>query len=191
MRYPPNHKGESRKQLLATAGRAFRAKGFAGVGVDGLVKGSGVTSGAFYGHFQSKAEAFRLVVAEGLRRLKDAVARGRTRGGSSWLAAFGESYLGVAHRRDVAGGCALPSLSVEVGRADKATKEVYEAELLAVADLVAVGLGGDAAVAREKAWVVLSLLAGGVILCRAVANPEVANDIAAALQREIRQWSLD
>jgi hypothetical protein len=36
-------------------------------------KGAGLTSGAFYAHFDSKAEAFRLVVADSLALLRNGV----------------------------------------------------------------------------------------------------------------------
>jgi TetR/AcrR family transcriptional repressor of nem operon len=45
--------GDARERLVEAAGRGF------GAGVDALAKGAGLTSGAFYAHFDSKAEAFR------------------------------------------------------------------------------------------------------------------------------------
>ena len=57
MRYAAGHKEGARTRILDAAGRGFRRLGFGGIGVDGLAKEAGVTSGAFYGHFPSKAEA--------------------------------------------------------------------------------------------------------------------------------------
>ena len=51
--------GDARERLVEAAGRGFRTGGFGGAGVDALAKGAGLTSGAFYAHFDSKAEAFR------------------------------------------------------------------------------------------------------------------------------------
>jgi TetR/AcrR family transcriptional regulator, transcriptional repressor for nem operon len=51
--------GDARDRLVEAAGRGFRAGGFGVAGVDALAKGAGLTSGAFYAHFDSKAEAFR------------------------------------------------------------------------------------------------------------------------------------
>lgn len=51
-------KEETWRLMLEAAGRAFRSPGYDGIGVDGLAKGAGVTSGAFYAHFGSKAAAF-------------------------------------------------------------------------------------------------------------------------------------
>ena len=75
MRYGPGHKDEARSKILNAAGRGFRSLGFGGIGVDGLAKDAGVTSGAFYGHFSSKAEAFKAAAVAGLvRRVRVAAA---------------------------------------------------------------------------------------------------------------------
>src|SRR5271170_2634471 len=121
MRYRPEQRGETRKRVLDAAGREFRRHGFGGIGIDGLAEAAGLTSGAFYSHFRSKSAAFRAAVAAGVQRLRLGVENFRARYGESWFDAFAAYYLGPEHRRDVAGGCALPSLSAEVARADEAT----------------------------------------------------------------------
>ncbi|MGI4944284.1 MAG: TetR/AcrR family transcriptional regulator, partial [Janthinobacterium lividum] len=60
MRYAPGHKAETRDRILSAAEIAFGIHGYDGVGVDGLAAQAGITSGAFYGHFRSKAEVFRV-----------------------------------------------------------------------------------------------------------------------------------
>ncbi|WP_282288716.1 TetR family transcriptional regulator [Pseudomonas sp. PS02302] len=59
MRYKPGHREESRAKILDAVGRGFRKHGYGGIGVDGLAKEAGVTSGAVYTHFPSKAAAFK------------------------------------------------------------------------------------------------------------------------------------
>jgi TetR/AcrR family transcriptional repressor of nem operon len=49
--------------MIAAASRGFRSNGYAGIGVDGLAKAAGVTSGAFYSHFGSKDAAFDIARA--------------------------------------------------------------------------------------------------------------------------------
>ena len=75
MGHPVGKKEESRARILAGAGRGFRGHGYGGLGVDALTKEAGVTSGAFYAHFKSKAEAFRETVAIGMNDLKAGVER--------------------------------------------------------------------------------------------------------------------
>ena len=142
MRYSPEQSGATRKRVHDAAGRAFRQYGFGGVGVDGLAKAAGLTSGAFYVHFRSKADAFRAVVTTGMERIRAAVEQFRARDGDAWFDAFATYYLGPEHREDVAGGCSIPTLSADVARADRATRAEYEAGLMRVATELSAGLGG-------------------------------------------------
>ena len=66
MRYPPGHKEEKRKELLAISGAAVQQGGFAATGVDALMQAAGVTSGAFYSHFASKGELLKAVIGHEL-----------------------------------------------------------------------------------------------------------------------------
>jgi TetR/AcrR family transcriptional regulator, transcriptional repressor for nem operon len=184
MRYKPEQSGETRRRVLDAAGREFRAHGFGGVGVDGLAKAAGLTSGAFYSCFRSKSAAFRVAVAAGVERLRQGVEHFRARAGAAWFDAFAAYYLGPDHRGDVAGGCALPSLSAEVARSDEATRADYEAELKRVAAAIAEGLPGQPG--REAAWPLLAQLAGGVLLSRAVRDEALAREIAEAALKDLR-----
>jgi len=181
VRYSSEHAQATRARVLEASGRQFRERGFGGNGVDGLAREADVTTGAFYNHFGSKAGAFAAVVAAGVERLRLGLEQIRQGHGHRWLAAFAAFYLGQGHRRDVAGGCALPSLSADVARADAATRTAYEAELLKVAALIADGLPDQPG--REAAWPILAQLVGGVILSRAVQDDVVAQEIADAVRR--------
>lgn len=188
MRYSSEHSEQTRQRILDAAGREFRARGFGGVGVDALAKAAGVTSGAFYSHFRSKAEAFRAVTVAGLERLRKGVAHFRGTYGENWLDAFVTYYLSPGHRQEVADSCALPSLSSGVGRADESTRAAYEAELLQVAAAVANGMAGageGTAAQREAAWPVLAQLVGGVLLARAVQDEVLAREIADTVRRAV------
>jgi AcrR family transcriptional regulator len=185
MRYPPEHSEQTAKRVLDAAAREFREQGFGGVGVDALAKSAGVTSGAFYSHFRSKSGAFRAVVAQGVQRLNAAVGLFRGKYGDKWFVAFASYYLGKEHRRDVAGGCALPSLSAEVARAPDDTRKDYEAELVRVATAIAEGLPGHPG--REAAWPVMAQLAGGVLLARAVKSEALAKEIAESVLKAMRE----
>jgi TetR/AcrR family transcriptional repressor of nem operon len=183
MRYTPEHAEATRVRVLEACERQFREHGFEGIGIEGLARAAKVTSGAFYNHFGSKAGAFAAVVAAGVERVRLAVEHFRRACGGGWMAAFAGYYLGGEHRRDVAGGCALPSLSAAVGRADAATRSAYQEELLKTAALIADGLPGNRG--REAAWPILAMLAGGVLLSRAVQDEAVAREIADAALKAI------
>ena len=163
MRYGPDHKGKARTRILNAAGRGFRRLGFGGIGVDGLAKEAGVTSGAFYGHFPSKAEAFKAAAVTGLVQLREGVESLQVNEGDEWLEKFVDFYMNVRRTCDLGESCALQSLTPEVARADRDTKAAYEAELLKVVEAVAEGLSNGTLAARRKtAWAILSILSGGV-----------------------------
>ena len=160
MPHPVGKKEESRARILASAGRGFRAHGFGGLGVDGIAKAAGVTSGAFYAHFPSKAAAFRDAVTAGMVDLREGIGRFRQEAGATWRSAFVDFYLGERRTCDVGESCALQALTGEVSRADTDTRAAYEQELRRIIDLTADGLaGGDAAERRREAIALLALLA--------------------------------
>jgi TetR/AcrR family transcriptional regulator, transcriptional repressor for nem operon len=183
MRYRPDHKEEARARMLNAAGRGFRRLGFGGIGVDGLAKEAGVTSGAFYGHFPSKAEAFKAAAVAGLVQLRQAIEELRANEGDAWLEKFVDFYMSVRRTCDLGESCALQSLTPEVARADRDTKAAYEAELLGVVEAVAEGLSSGTLPARRKtAWAILSILSGGVSIARSAADPKIGLQIAAGVE---------
>lgn len=183
MGHRAGQKEESRAKILKSAGRGFRSRGFGGSGVDGLAKDAEVTSGAFYAHFKSKAEAFREAVTVGLQDLRRGVEHIRAQQGKRWREAFIDFYLGDRRTCDLADSCALQSLSSEVARADGDVRQVYQTELDAIIDAVAAGLNGKPKARREEATQLLALLVGGVTLARAVNDATISAEIAAAIRK--------
>ncbi|MFD4357707.1 TetR/AcrR family transcriptional regulator [Nocardia sp. NPDC058518] len=55
---------ETRRVLLAETRALFAAKGYAAVGLSEIVTSAGVTKGALYHHFDSKADLFRAVLTQ-------------------------------------------------------------------------------------------------------------------------------
>lgn len=183
MAHRAGKKEESRARILQSAGRGFRSRGFGGSGVDGLAKDADVTSGAFYAHFKSKADAFREAISVGLQDLTRGVEQMRQELGNRWRAGFIEFYLGDRRTCDLADSCALQSLSGEVARAGDDARQAYETELRAIIEAVAAGFEGKPKARREEATALLALLVGGVTLARAVQDPALSNEIAAAVRK--------
>ena len=175
---------QTRQRILDAAGRGFRQGGFGGIGVDGLAKQAGVTSGAFYSHFDSKAAAFREAVGQGMGDLKDGVRHFQATYGPIWWAEFVRFYLGAKRKCELAESCALQSLAPEVARSDATTRAQFEVELLAVASLVASGpAAANVPTNVGAAMAALATLAGAVTLARAVSDAAVAGQIADAAER--------
>jgi TetR/AcrR family transcriptional regulator, transcriptional repressor for nem operon len=186
MRYGPGHKEEARTKILSAAGRGFRRLGYGGIGIDGLAKEAGVTSGAFYGHFPSKADAFKAAALAGLVELREGVKHLRAKEGDAWLGKFADFYMSVRRTCDLGESCALQSMTPEVARADHDTKAAYESEMQKVVEAVAEGLKHGTLPARRKtAWAILSLLSGGVTLARSAEDAKIGTQIASAVKSTV------
>lgn len=176
-------KAETRDRILTAAGRGFRKSGYGGAGVDSLAKEAGVTSGAFYVHFESKAVAFRESVIQGMAELKEGVTHYQTKFGRDWWPEFVRFYLGEKRKCDLSESCALQSLAAEVARSDGESREAFESELMNVAAIIAAGPKSiDAPTNVDVACTALATLIGGVTLARAVNDPVMAGRIAEATE---------
>lgn len=184
MRYQSGHKAEIGSKLLEAIGRGFRRAGFGGIGVDGLAKEAGVTSGAFYGHFKSKDAAFTAAAVAGLDALREAIDQLQTKHKDTWTAKFIDFYLSERLTCELGESCGLQSMTADVMRASDTTKAQYEQALIQVVDSVACGLVGETKAKRlQKAWALLAILSGGVTMARSVADEKTRQGIATHLKR--------
>jgi AcrR family transcriptional regulator len=182
VRYSREQQEETHRRILRSVGRGFRSKGFGGVGIDALAKGAAVTSGAFYGHFRSKAEAFRSALTAGLEDFRQGVLGLQADHGAGWIEALADFYFTNRVTCDLADGCALPSLAGEVARSDAKTKTTFEQAFQQLVEALAGGLPGNRADAEARAIVMTALFAGGVTIARAVRRSERRDQIARILR---------
>jgi TetR/AcrR family transcriptional regulator, transcriptional repressor for nem operon len=175
MKTSKGNKESARSRILAAAERGFRKKGYGGLGIDGLAKDAGVTSGAFYGHFKSKDEVFKETTIQGMINYRDSVNRMQTEHGVRWLNVLLDYYLSEAHIYDLDSSCAVPSLSTDVMRADLEIKMEYEFLLKQIAKSIAHGLPQKSI---RNAFALMALLSGIVTMARAVNDKKCALLIA-------------
>lgn len=181
-----DQKLQTRQRLLEGVGRGFRRAGFGGIGVDGLAKEAGVTSGAFYAHFDSKSHAFRETILDGMHRLLEAVFQFQNQHGESWWEQFVPFYLHERRTCELAVSCVLPSLTEEVVRSDEGSRAAFETELREIAAAIAAGpKSPDTPDDVNSAYAALATLLGGVTLARAVNDPLLARSIALAVERAL------
>ena len=178
MRYPPEHKEGTRARLLEAGGALAKKDGFASTGVDGLMAAVGLTSGAFYSHFRSKAELLEAIVESELGRSLDRFA-GKT---DEQLAAVLESYLSAAHVDEPARGCAVTTLSTEVARARVETREIFEHMLIHIKDQLGTHLAGE-----DEAWIMISQMVGAVMIARGMASGKARQSLLEAVLRRCRE----
>ena len=183
MRYKTDHKEKTHQKMLEATGRGFREHGYAGIGVDGLAKAAGVTSGAFYSHFGSKDGAFEAALTAGLDEVIEALPKLQKEHGVKWVDAFAEYYLGKTHRSSLDCGCAMASLTSEAVRFDAKVHGIYEKKMSKIADLIGNGLTGSSNEDRRaRAWSMLGVLIGGINIARAMKSSKAAGEVAESIK---------
>src|SRR5215472_12478192 len=77
MRYPAQHKQQTRQRIVRAAARRFRSRGTEGATIGTLMRDLRLTHGGFYRHFGSKEqlfiEAFRESLEELSRKMRSAI----------------------------------------------------------------------------------------------------------------------
>jgi len=180
MRYRTGHKQQTCERILQAAGRLFRKQGYAATGIDAVMSSARLTAGAFYSHFQSKED----LLAETLNAVfrdatKDRPAELSALCGHDWLRAFTAFYLSSEHCDAADRGCPMPALAAEVARVGGKTCEVFEQHLRRVIEFIAKQFD-ELHPDRKRAISTTALLAGAVLLARAVSDDELSQEILTA-----------
>ncbi len=192
-RYSREHKARSRAAIVDAAAAAFRRRGYEGVGIDEICAAAGLTRGGFYGHFDSKADLYREVLAgrhDLVRRLSER--RGRSPDGLIRGAArIARDYLKPAHAEGVLGGCSLAALAMDTIRSRPEAQRAYGEAVEQVAAEFARGRP-DAAddderalTDDERALTAIALCVGGLLVANACGEHPVGRRVAKAASRTV------
>jgi TetR/AcrR family transcriptional repressor of nem operon len=177
MRYEKGRKDASRRQIMKVASERFRCDGIAASGLASVMSDAGLTNGAFYAHFDSKAELVRETVAAALedlsKQVEDAVAAGG-------LAAAVATYLSPQHRDDPAHGCSFAALLPELARQPTEARHVYTERFLTLVRQLASALPPQTPNPESTAMAMLATLIGTLQFARTVDEPELSGRILTA-----------
>ncbi|MEW2402558.1 TetR/AcrR family transcriptional regulator [Streptomyces sp. NPDC046862] len=175
-RYGKEHKQATRQRIIEAAGRRFKRDGLDGSGISTLMADAGLTSGAFYAHFESKEDLVATVVADQLRA--QGASFSAQAPGRAGLEEFVRGYLSAEHRDSIEDGCPSAALLDEIGRCTDATKRTFTDGVLVVMDDVAALLApDDPPSARAKALSIFAMMVGTLQLSRALADRRLADDV--------------
>src|SRR5437764_2110428 len=122
MRYDKGHKEASRQRIMDVAGERFRCDGIAATGLAAIMSDAGMTNGAFYPHFQSKADLVRESVAAATDAQAETIRQTIAEGGLEMAIA---GYLSPEHRDNPGQGCTLAALLPELARQPLETRQIY------------------------------------------------------------------
>jgi AcrR family transcriptional regulator len=183
MRYPPERRAKTREVVLKAAARELRERGFFGVGVDRLSAAAGVTSGAFYSHFSNKEDALASVIDANLGQPFIEAEDGDLNTRRKLLRAYLRRYISLEHRDDPGQGCVIPALSADVARSGDAIRKVYQQRMDELVEKIASLMKGPRSAREKKAWSLLSMMVGSMVIARAMPDKkQAAKAIDAALE---------
>ena len=175
-RYAADHKSETRKRILETAGRRFKRDGIDGSGIAAIMSDAQLTNGAFYAHFASKDDLVANVVADQMHRWQETLDSSQR--GRAAVDEFIRGYLSANHRDHPETGCPSAALLDEIGRCDKATRRTYTKAMRESIDLVAAHIfPDDPSAAHTQAIGLITVLVASLQLARAVTDRRLSDDI--------------
>lgn len=178
---------ENRQTVINVASRLFREHGFDGIGLKDLMKGAGLTQGAFYKQFASKedlaAQASSRAFESASKRWSDAVDANP----EDPLGAVVAFYLSMGHCAERMDGCPVAALGADAARQSGEVKASFEAGIRAHLELLG-GLIGetDGDEPDGKAMAILSMMVGAMVLSRAVNDERLARQIMQAVADGVR-----
>lgn len=174
MRYPAEHKQQTRERIVKAASRRFRSRGTEGAAIGDLMRDLRLTHGGFYRHFDSKEALVAEAFEQSLREIADRILGAADKlPANRRLKGIIDAYLDPKHCEDVADGCPIAALTAEIARRPKADREPYLRILRAHAARVAAYLpGATPEERRQKAVALLSGMAGTLALARTLTSDD-------------------
>ncbi|WP_300302659.1 TetR/AcrR family transcriptional regulator [Ferrovibrio sp.] len=178
---------ENRETVIDVASRLFREHGFNGIGLKDLMKGAGLTQGAFYKQFASKED---LAIQATKRALESASAR--------WtdavqakpeepLGAVMDFYLSSGHREERMDGCPIVALGSDAARQSSDIKAAFEAGIKSHLDVLNHMIGETTEERpNSKAMAILATMIGAMTLSRVVNDPELAQGFLDSAAEQVR-----
>jgi TetR/AcrR family transcriptional regulator, transcriptional repressor for nem operon len=188
MRVSRSQAAENRETVINVASRLFRDRGFDGIGLKDLMKGAGLTQGAFYKQFASKedlaAQASRRAMESATHRWSAATAAKH----EDPLGAVIAFYLSMDHREEKMDGCPIVALGSDAARQGTDVKASFEAgikeHLQILSRFIAETKGEES---DGKAMAILSTMVGALMLSRVVNDPSLARALLDAATDQVRE----
>ena len=182
---------ENRQTVIDVASRLFREHGFDGIGLKDLMKGAGLTQGAFYKQFTSKED---LAAQASRRALESAFSRWSAAAAANPkdpLGAVLAFYLSMGHSAERMDGCPIVALGSDAARQGADVKASFEAGIKQYLEMLGPWVGSaKGKKSRAKAMAILSTMVGAVVLSRAVNDEQLSRQFLQAGADGVRaSWS--
>jgi TetR/AcrR family transcriptional regulator, transcriptional repressor for nem operon len=154
---------EHHQAVIEAAAVSFRESGFEGVNVAEIMQKAGLTHGAFYGHFSSKAAlaaaACRYAFDDRLNDWTDDVS----------LTDYLDRYISTFHRDRPGRGCPMAAFASDISRQPKAVQKEFETGVSRYLERIASGLAKSSTpkpTRDSEASALLAAMVGSIVLAR-------------------------
>lgn len=188
MPYTPEHKEQSRTKILKAASLLFASRGFDNVTIDEIMAAAGMTRGAFYAHFKTKAALYAESIAS--TAMNNSRARAFLEGGGSLekLRHLVKTYLSRDHIDGPDEPCPLSFLVTDIVNREPQGRRAYTHVYQQLVAHVAEHVPCDRKKEREqRAYGISALLIGGVALGRAVGDDKTVDVLLASCLKTVEQ----
>ncbi|KJY86484.1 TetR/AcrR family transcriptional regulator [Pseudoalteromonas piscicida] len=185
MPYTKEHKNSTRERILESSFRLFAMKGFEGVTIDGLMNNCGLTRGAFYAHFKSKAELYSEALKFRASGTKLANLKPEGISNKQWLSLLLNTYLSLEHvKGDSALSCPLAFLATDINMQDKATKAAYADVYYGMNTAIMNYASSYCDCDEQDIFSVTAMMIGAVAIARTLQSQDSIESLLAACRRE-------
>ena len=171
---------ENRNAVINVASRLFRKRGFDGIGLKDLMKGAGLTQGAFYKQFASKDDLAAQASMRTFESAKDQWSAAAAADPDDPFAAVVAMYLSTEHCAAQMDGCPIAALGPDAVRQGGEVKAAFEAGIKAHLETVSRLTCESAGKPGSRGVAILSTLVGAVILARIVDDARLSKRILQA-----------
>jgi len=177
MRYEKGRKDVSRRRITEIAAERFRRDGIAASGLAGIMGEAGLTNGAFYPHFRSKADLVRESLGAALEDQTNQMREALAAGGLEAVLAI---YLSALHRDNPGTGCASAALLPELARQPAETRDLFAQQLEGLIGELADSFPPQTRDPQGVALGIYATLVGALQLARAVPSKALSDQILSA-----------
>jgi TetR/AcrR family transcriptional regulator, transcriptional repressor for nem operon len=180
-------KHATHERIVSVAARAIRRSGYEGTGVADIMKEAGLTHGAFYSHFASRAAMLAEAAGKACAESgAGAAAVAASAPPGTALKAMLAAYLSKEQVEQREAGCPLATLGSETSRQSPEVRRITTRHIKATIDLLArQAPDWGKQVAHDRALVTLSLMVGALMLARAVDEPGLSNSLREAALKHL------
>lgn len=189
MAWQKDHKQKTRDRILSSGAKLFTLKGFQKVGINDVMADAGLTRGAFYSHFSSKAELYAESMRAAGKRRASSILNRSPEDSAKALQALVNGYLSQGHRKSEEGGCPLAFLVTDIAQQDQQVRDVYTEVFRGFMGMLGSRLGyaegadtddSDSETRNIEVMQKTVMMVGGMAIARALNDDELADQLLQA-----------